>query len=178
MIDTASVRRELPAAIAVRISEHVPLAILDLGRKFIVNTRGEIFKEMADGDPKDLTVITGLTFSDITVGTEPRSAPFEAVMAVFRLARDEGGRIPFEKFRQIHVDRDMGLTLHAADRIKAVKIGFDDYREKFRKLESILSFLNSRHRFSNVDAIDLNNLNRIVVTPAATQPPGIDHKEA
>jgi len=44
-IADAEVSRELPNGIHIRITEHQPLAMLNLGRKFLINTAGEIFKE-------------------------------------------------------------------------------------------------------------------------------------
>ena len=177
LIAEASVSLELPSAITVRIKEHVPMAVLDLGRKFVINTDGEIFKEMDESDPRNLPVITGLTFADITVGGKPRSGPFKAVMAVLQLSKTGNGILPNTKIKRIDVDREIGLTLYAMDRIKTVKVGYDDYREKFRKLGNVLLYLETRNQFSHLESIDLNNLNRIVVTPAGTESPDRDHKE-
>ena len=176
-IADASVGRELPATIVIHIREHVPLAVLDLGRKFIVNTHGEIFKELEDADAVNLPAVTGLTFADITVGEGPLSMPLSAVLAVLRLGRENHSVIANSSIQRIHVDREIGLTLYTADRIRAVKIGYNDYRKKFQKLESLLSYLQSHKGFLQLESIDLNNLNRIVVTPDTTSAPDGDHKE-
>ena len=173
----AEVSRELPSGINVRIQEHKPLAILDLGRKFIINTSGEIFKEMAASDPDHLPIISGLQFSDINVRGKPLSIPFKAVMNVMELGQKSESVLPYKQLKLIQVDREMGLTIYAFDRIKAIKIGYNNYPDKYAKLKNILLYLKKRRRFSHIESIDLNNLNRIVVNPMKRESPAGNHKE-
>jgi len=173
----AEVSRELPSGINIRIQEHKPLAILDLGRKFIINTSGEIFKEMAASDPDHLPIINGLRFSDINVRGKPLSIPFKAVMNVMELGQKSESVLPYKQLKLIQVDREMGLTIYAFDRIKAIKIGYNNYPNKYAKLKSILLYLKKRRGFSHIESIDLNNLNRIVVNPMKIESPAGNHKE-
>ena len=173
----AEVSRELPSGINVRIQEHKPLAILDLGRKFIINTSGEIFKEMAASDPDHLPIISGLQFSDINVRGKPLSIPFKAVMNVMELGLKSESVLPYKQLKLIQVDREMGLTIYAFDRIKAIKIGYNNYPDKYAKLKNILLYLKKRRGFSHIESIDLNNLNRIVVNPMKRESPAGNHKE-
>ncbi len=173
----AEVSRELPSGINIRIQEHKPLAILDLGRKFIINTSGEIFKEMAASDPDHLPIISGLQFSDINVRGKPLSIPFKAVMNVMELGQKSESVLPYKQLKLIQVDREMGLTIYAFDRIKAIKIGYNNYPDKYAKLKNILLYLKKRRGFSHIESIDLNNLNRIVVNPMKRESPAGNHKE-
>jgi len=173
----AEVSRELPSGINIRIQEHKPLAILDLGRKFIINTSGEIFKEMAASDPDHLPIINGLRFSDINVRGKPLSIPFMAVMNVMELGQKSESVLPYKQLKLIQVDREMGLTIYAFDRIKAIKIGYNNYPNKYAKLKNILLYLKKRRGFSHIESIDLNNLNRIVVNPTKIESPAGNHKE-
>ncbi len=173
----AEVSRELPSGINIRIQEHKPLAILDLGRKFIINTSGEIFKEMAASDPDHLPIISGLQFSDINVRGKPFSIPFKAVMNVMELGQKSESVLPYKQLKLIQVDREMGLTIYAFDRIKAIKIGYNNYPDKYAKLKNILLYLKKRRGFSHIESIDLNNLNRIVVNPMKRESPAGNHKE-
>jgi cell division protein FtsQ len=176
-ITEAEVSRDLPSGINIRIKEHQPLAILDLGRKFLINTSGEIFKEMEISDPDQLPMITGLSFSDINAGDEHRSIPFNAVMNVLELGQKCKSVLPYELIKKIHVDREIGLTVYAFDRIKEIKIGYNDYPNKYDRLKNILAYLKERKGFSHLESIDLNNLNRIVIHPTKTDSPPRGHKE-
>ena len=176
-IEEAEVSRELPTGISIRIKEQQPLAILDLGRKFIINTHGEIFKEMDASDHCRLPVIGGLEFSDINVRGESRSVPFNAVMTILALGKKPESVLPCRLIKRIRVDREMGLTIYAFDHIKAIKIGYDDYPNKYEMLKNVLFYLKKNGNFSHLESIDLNNLNRIVVNPARIGSDAGGHKE-
>ena len=176
-ITEAEVSRDLPSGINIGIKEHKPLAVLDLGRKFLINTSGEIFKEMAASDPDQLPIISGLEFSDINTRDKPRSMPFNAVMNVLELGQKSNSVLPCKLIKKIRVDREMGLTIYAFDRIKAIKIGYNDYPNKYDRLKNILVHLKERRGFSYLESIDLNNLNRIVVHPTKMESPAGGHKE-
>ena len=176
-IAEAEVSRDLPYEIYIRIKEQKPLAILDLGRKFLINTSGEIFKEMAVSYPDQLPIVSGLEFLDINVRDKPRSIPFKAVMNVLELGQKSNSVLPYKLIKRIQVDREIGLTIYAFERIKVIKIGYNDYPNKYARLKNILAHLKKRRGFSHLKSIDLNNLNRIVVNPTKRKSPAGGHKE-
>jgi len=176
-IEDAEVRRELPSGINITIKEQEPLAVLDLGRKFIINTHGEIFKEMDKADHYSLPMISGLEFSDINVKGEARSIPFDAVMKILRLGQNSGSVLPCKLIKRIHVDREMGLSIYAFDHIREIKIGYHNYPDKYSMLKDVLYYLKKNGGFSRLESIDLNNLNRIVVNPAKIESAAKGHKE-
>lgn len=182
----AEIRRSIPSSLDIKIEEHVPLAILDLGHKFLINTKGEIFKAWEKSDPPDLPIINGLEFSDLKVygrsirssrgrfgndyriadGIQANSIPFDAVMNVLHLGQTSGSILPNRRIKKIQVDREIGLTLYAAfNRIKIINLGFDDYADKYHVLKNLLAYFKNHHSISDFDRIDLNNLNRVVVNP-------------
>lgn len=193
-IAAAEVRRELPDGIYIKIKEHAPLAVLDLGRKFLINTEGEIFKECSASDPENLPIISGLEFSDLNIPGKRRpprlsdpaatsmsallprearrtdsgqaqSKPFDAVLYVLQLGQKSESILPNRLIKRIHVDREIGLTLYAFDGIKAIKLGYQEYPDKYVRLKNVLFYLKKSQIFSDFDSIDLNNLDRIVVNP-------------
>ena len=176
-IEDAEVRRELPSGINIRIKEQKPLAVLDLGRKFIINTHGEIFKEMDEADHYNLPMISGLEFSDINVKGESRSIPFDAVMNILGLGQKPESVLPYSLIKKIYVDREMGLTIYAFDHIREIKIGYNNYPDKYAMLKDVLYYLEKNGGFSRLESIDLNNLNRVVVNPAKIESVAKDHKE-
>ena len=176
-IEDAEVRRELPSGINIRVKEQKPLAVLDLGRKFIINTHGEIFKEMDKADHCNLPMISGLEFSDINVKGESRSIPFDSVMKILGLGQKPESVLPYSLIKKIHVDREMGLSIYAFDNIREIKIGYNNYQDKYAMLKDVLFYLEKNGGFSRLESIDLNNLNRIVVNPAKIESAAKDHKE-
>ena len=170
-IADAEVSRELPDGINIRIKEHKPIAIIDLGRKFLINDQGEIFKELASSDLDNLPVIIGLEFSDLDVSGldvsgKFRNIAFNAVMDVLQLGRKAGSIIPNTLLKVIRVDRETGITLYAFKDIKAINLGYNNYSDKYERLKRVFFYMEKEHNFSDFDTIDLNNLDRIVVNPA------------
>jgi cell division protein FtsQ len=174
-IAEAQVSREIPSGLTISVQEHKALAMVDLGQKYLMNTRGEIFKAWEPSDPEDLPVVSGLNLSDLTVygrsqpvrddsATED-SPPFQAVMRILQLGGKKGSILPNREVRQIHVDQQIGLTVHAFKRGNIINLGFSDYAGKFRMLSRLLAYLKRHRSISDFDRIDLNNLKRVVVKP-------------
>lgn len=196
-IDEAEITREIPSGLIIRIKEHEPLAIVDLGHKFLINEKGEIFKEWTPSDPTNLPVVSGLNISDLAAqvkheplnsGTpsevERRSedaqnhcSPLDAVMHVLRLGKESGSVLPNRLIKQIRVDREIGLTLHVLTPVKTINLGYHKYSDKFTMLKHIIAALRKKRNSPIFDRIDLNNLNRIVVCPKRINVPAGDDKE-
>jgi hypothetical protein len=71
----------------------------------------------------------------------------------------------------------MGLTIYAFDHIREIKIGYNNYQDKYAMLKDVLFYLEKNGEFSRLESIDLNNLNRIVVNPVKIESAARDHKE-
>ena len=192
-IADAEIRRVIPDGLYIKVKEHTPLAIIDLGRKFLLNENGRIFKEWTDADPADLPLVSGLSPTDIRLHGKtaarrsvrdgnpsqpghPHNDPFEAVMEVLRLGKQSRSILSNSNIRQIQVDREIGISLLAFKQMKTIVLGYDDYPHKFNMLRDILSYDKHRRSFPDFDRIDLNNVNRIVVNPVRKILSG-DHKE-
>ena len=176
-IAEAEISREIPAGINIRVREHEPLAILDMNRKFILNTQGEIFKEWKATDPVDLPIVSGLDFSDLNVGAVTYSQPFNAVMAVLKLGQNAGSVVTNRQIRRIEIDRDIGLTIHVNNGLGTIKLGYDDYADKYKRLQEVLFYFRSGKDFEKVRSIDLNNPDRIVVNINTGASSAMGHKE-
>lgn len=156
----------------------------DFVLKFMINAYGEIFKKWnPSDDPNDLPLITGLHFSDINIsgGERFQSVPYNSVMNVLRLGRQTGSIIPNSLIKKIKVDREMGITLQltrrskpdmSANQIREIKLGYNNYPEKYDKLKRMISYLKKKQQLVNINFIDLNNLNRIVVSECGMQNAG------
>jgi len=177
-IADAEVVRELPSGILIKISEHKPFAILDLGRLFLINEYGEIFKEANTSDLTNMPVVKGLEYSDLNVAGESRSETLGAVMDVLKL-NTRTGNMMFDLFSidQIKVDREIGLTLHSKGPIKTVCIGFNNYANKYQRLKDVFCYLDKKSKLKTIDSIDLIRANRIVIRPGKTSATAVTKKE-
>lgn len=189
-IAEADVQRVIPAGIHIRIKEHRGVAVIDLGRKYLIDESGVIIKELSPSDTGNLPIVRGLRYADIKIpaavnkfesiqsGTaasakrstglqQSMASVYDAVVAVLSLGSSPESVLPNRQIKQISVDREMGLTLYAFDRTKTIQLGFNDYSSKYAMLKTVLNFLNqgSAWNFQDIDWIDLKNLNRIVINP-------------
>jgi cell division protein FtsQ len=192
-IAEAEVRREIPSGLYIRIKEHVPLAIVDLDRKYIINEHGRVFKEWTASDPDTLPLVSGLQLTDFKAQAKsgalapPRAKPapdhhrnarpLEAVMQVLTLGKQARSILPNRNIKQIRVDREIGITLEAFKQIKTIVLGYHNYPLKYAMLKNILIYRKQKRNFPDFDRVDLNNVNRIVVNPVRLKTPGGDQKE-
>ena len=177
-VASANVVRRMPDGLTIRITEHIPLALIDLGRTFILNTKGEIFEEKAPSPGLHLPVVRGLAYFDIQSDGHSEKDPFNAVLSVLRLGQNPETVLGNPRIRSIQVDRQLGLTLYPFGDTAAIHLGYSDYPEKYRRLEKVLAFCRQRERFRRLHFIDVNNVNRIVVHPVGAGAAGDDKREA
>ncbi|MEJ2158005.1 MAG: FtsQ-type POTRA domain-containing protein [Desulfobacteraceae bacterium] len=162
-ISEASVAREIPGTIRIAISEHRPLAVLDLGRKFIINQKGRIFKEHAKRDPQALPVVTGIAISDISLGDDRLTPAVQVLLEVLELSKADKSILPYDQIRKLHMDAEMGITLSVWENERKIKLGFARFEYKYRQLKKLLPHLKYNPNWKGFQMIDLTNPDRIVV---------------
>lgn len=176
-IADAEVGRVIPAGIYIKIREHDPLAVIDLDRRFLLNKQGEIFKEWETTDPVNLPVIDGLEFSDLNIDGRSFSRPFSAVLSVLKLGQKDGSAVTNKETYRIEVDRDIGLTIHVNNSLNVVKLGYDNYPDKYRRLKEVIYYFRKNGQSRKFRSIDMNNPDRIVVNINQEDSTAVGHKE-
>lgn len=161
----AEIARILPATIVISIREHVPLAILDIGRPLLLNASGDVFKEKSDAEQLDLPVIAGLDYADLRRPENLEGTPLGAAMEILKILSGEPDALAAFSANAVAVDRDLGLTLYTSGPIKSVFMGYDDYTAKYDKLNELIAYMKQNKRFPDIDAIDVSNPDRIVARP-------------
>lgn len=152
-IASVEVHRELPPALAVRVTERRAAAVVELGGLYLVDDRGEVFKRAVPGDGLDLPVITG-------IGREAwveRQAEVEPLLsaALALLARwSERGLDRRAAVSELNVHPDYGTTLWAGDDGVEVRLGQGDLPEKLQRLERVLSAIDAEGQRAEVLHLD------------------------
>ncbi len=187
-VSEAAIRRVIPSGLRISIREHQPLAILDLGRRFLIDDNGKIFKELDRSDPQDLPTVSGLTYSDLDLDPSPRlpafrpseavaatafdsrrrhSSIYKSAVSLLLLVHRQSAAGSTQRIRSVRADREIGVTLHTFDRNQTIQMGFGDYARKLDVLESILAFTGDPDawRQGEIESIDLKNPDRVVVHP-------------
>ena len=187
-IAEAALRWEVPSNLYISVREHEPIAIVDLGKKFLLNSAGEIFKEWEPADPTDLPVIRGLKVSDLRLadrsGAAPPlawpwfqlpsppaapSRPMEAVMELLAQAAAHESGLPLRQVRTIRVDRELGLTVETDAEAQTIRLGYNEYGSKLRLLSDLMGFMKSQSGLAGFQRIDLTDMNRVIVNPVKTE---------
>jgi len=181
-IAEAQITRLLPSEIQIYIKEHEPAALLDIGKKFVVNRLGKVYKQHSISDPDNLPVVMGLKYSDINELNEFDSIPFKAVMNVLQFGYQFESVLPNSLIESISIDKEIGITLFMIPgnnqvRINRIRLGYNNYFEKYNKLKNLLVYFEKQEDFLRIDSIDLTNLDRVVVNPIRTESLARDHKE-
>ena len=161
-IAQAEVYRDPVKKIRMRVREHRPLAVIDLGRCFVLNESGEIFKEATEAESVALPVITGVEYADWRPGNAPDARLFSAVMEILAIRHSGGDLFAGNAIREIQVDRDIGLTLLLEGPVPAMRIGYGDYRRKERRAAEILSFIQHADGIPAISDLDLQSPEFIV----------------
>ena len=153
------------------------MAVIDLERKFLINKKGEIFKEVKDNEGESLPIVKGLNYSDLKVSGSTESRIYGAVMDVLKFTAEPGSAIYGKGLGTIKVDREMGLSICSFSNIGEINLGFDNYFSKLNRLKNVLFFVKRNSEYERVDSIDLNNLDKIVVRPVFTGQMASEGKE-
>ena len=184
----ASVQRIIPDTIQVHITEHMPLAVIDMGRKYLLDTQGIIFTEKKTQEANHLPVVRGLSYADLSLakGRQPRQSlpkpppsvgvlqlsagradPYRAMMEVLRMGSRKDAIVPNAEVKTVQIDRQMGLTLYAFENVIEIRLGFDHYQQKYAALKKVLRRVDSvaNQQWGGIRSIDLKNPHRIVLNP-------------
>ena len=172
-IAEAQVSRAIPDRLRIKIREHTCLAVLDLGRRFLLSDEGRVFKELAPGETLDVPVVSGLTYADLELNADGPTPILRAVMQVLKPRQRSRRPELLGRIRELHADPALGLTLFLGDErqpggYRTVVLGFGDFDEKYATLERIDAYLRKNGHEAGFTSIDLNNLNRIIVHPMGT----------
>ncbi len=157
-IDRVSVTRQWPSTLAIRVTEHVPLALVNSGeadrqRLFYVDRSGRLFAPVMTSRDVDFPVITGtpeqLAVKDGKI--TGKSAAAEA-LHFLRLAR-KSVVLPVQAVSEIHVDKEEGLIVYLVERPFPIYLGVNNIKRKFDRLQNIVRDLYRRQEFDRIAEI-------------------------
>lgn len=161
----ARVGREIPDRLVIRVREHEPLALLDLGEKYLMSREGTIIKRWETADGTAFPQVSGLAYSDLPLAGDEQTQSFAALMQVLRVAQADDGALSIDRLAKIDVDKELGITLHATGPVKSVRIGFAKYEEKYRRVERLLAALDRGPEDPALEITAIESDSRIVAGP-------------
>ncbi len=169
-IESASVSRVLPNRLSISVTEHQPLAVVQVAGdvKLIINRKGRPFTELMpeDGLAGTLPEIKGPVLEKTEGSHAFNGIAFEAAMAL--LKKETGLDI-----RHIYCNENTGITVETANlfpaalsvdnRLVSLKLGFDRFPQKLKQAETIVSYMKQYMPHKQIHAMDLFSTQTIFV---------------
>lgn len=157
-VDEVQLKRVLPDKLEIKISERKPVAIVYLDTPYYIDRGGTIFKKIADNDPTDYPIITGIDRCRYSKDEGILSHALDLIEWIGDLDREDPIQVS-----EVHIDKDLGLTLYTLDPRIQVEMGVDRFKEKYTYLRRLLTFMQKNGGDGNITWINLNCGERIFV---------------
>ena len=159
-IEEVRVRKVFPNKISIQVKERKPIAILQLEDLYYIDSQGVIFAPAGDHDGYNYPFLTGLTRQ--TLEREPEQAKRLMMKALELLANlSQRKAPPLEEISEIHMEKVFGIECFTKNEGIEVRMGWDRFGEKLKRLSIIWSDL--RKRGITPVSIDCSDLKRMVV---------------
>jgi cell division protein FtsQ len=164
-LDEVRVYKTMPDTVSIDIVEHHPRLLVSLGRLYLLDDKGNLFKELEAGENPNLVIVSGFTEDDLlsrTPGVKTALAEIFSLVGVLETRQDA---FKLDQISEINFDAVRGLTLFARRGELEVKVGFGAYEEKFRRLNRVEAHLKQHGQFEDVAYINLEASPRVIVRP-------------
>ncbi len=165
-ISEVSVRRKLPDALMIQITEHTPGIFVSLNEVYVANKDGDLFKRLSSRDGLLFPVLTGLDLDATEFDSyRQKGTVKEAIEIVETL---EKYRTVFGRVEEIHFDGDLGWSIvtrspNKNDRILRTHLGITALR-RITVARDVLNHLKEIKRDPEVIWVDgVKNPDRIHV---------------
>ncbi len=116
-IESARVRRQLPDALVIDVTEHTPAILASLGDVYLADGEGRLFKRLSAADGIELPVVTGLTREDAARKPDEVQARMREAIALARAVEHEGNGLG--RPDELHWDPALGWSVLVAPRADA-----------------------------------------------------------
>jgi cell division septal protein FtsQ len=162
-IDHVKVRKVFPDRIWVEVVERRPIAILQLEELYYIDAKGVIFSPVGDRDEYNFPFLTGLNRETLEKNPGEANRLIMKALELLRIAEREKAS-PLEEISEIHMEKTFGVHCFTQVEGLEVRMGWEDFGEKLKKLSLIWSDL--RKRGWAAVSIDCSDARRVVVKRA------------
>lgn len=152
-IEAAEVRRSLPDAVRISVTERKAAALISLGQTMLATRDGEVFKALELGDPTDLPVITCMDEEKIAEDAEGAKATIREALDLLTdyAGTKVGAKLPAE---ELCVRKDGSFALVIGKEGLSLRLGRAPYRRKLAQAERVIYELERRRAKADVILLD------------------------
>lgn len=159
-VETVRIRRYFPDSLSISVTEREPVAVVNMGFIYYLDTKGNVFKVLNQGDRLDYPVVTGFNEEEMTGNPAGTREALRQTCDLLKILREKGSFI-LADVSEIHYDKGYGFTLFTASGALPVKIGSSDFAAKLERFARIYRDLMAQR--STLQYIDLDYSDKIVV---------------
>ncbi len=143
-IEKVKVNRALPSTLSIELTEREAGAIATIGdRLYLVTKTGEPFKEIEDGDPFDLPVITGIEADDLA---RDRAGAIERIATALEITRhyERIGLSRIYPIQEVHLAPGGSASVTLGKAGVTVHLGTGPWRKKLLMAERVMQRLGQK----------------------------------
>ncbi|MCM0080202.1 FtsQ-type POTRA domain-containing protein [Geomonas sp. Red32] len=159
-IERVQVRRYFPHTISIALTERSAAAVANVGCLYYLDAKGNLFKQLAEGDRLDYPLITGVAEEDLEKDPSGSHEAFASALKLVDTLR-KGKGFGMEDVSEIHYDKGYGFTLFTMAGGIPIKLGKGDFDEKLARFSTI--YANLKPQMQALDYIDLDYTDKIIV---------------
>ncbi len=159
-VEKLKVRRRFPGTLSIDITERVPVAVVNMGYLYYLDSKGEIFKPLTEGDRLDFPVITGISEEDLLKDADGTKIMLTTALGLMEMLK-KGTVFRLSDVSEIHLDKGYGYTLFTTQGGIPVKLGNSDFQGKLARFSQIYKELMAQ--IASLEYVDLNYPDKIVV---------------
>lgn len=160
-IASVSIRRNFPHTLSIDVVERQPVGVVSMGYLYYLDSRGEIFKPLQEGDSLDFPVITGLAEDDLLRDPAGAKETLKGVLELLQQLQKGSSGVKLADISEIHYDKGFGYTIFTINRGLPIRLGMGEFDEKLDRLSRVYSEL--QPQIPMLQYIDLDYSDRIVV---------------
>jgi cell division protein FtsQ len=162
-IRSASVNREAPNRIAIRVEERVPIAAVVLDKIVYLDGDGFVLPPVRSESVFDLPILTGtLSRGELTPGKLCTMLDVREALTVLSIAQQVSDEL-YRRISEVHVEGEKDIVLYTAEYGVPVVFGRGDTAAKMVKLYSFWKEFVSHRGAQELQYIDLRYQDQVVV---------------
>ncbi len=160
-IEGVTIRKAFPNTVQIDVKERKPIAIVQLEELlYYIDGKGVIFCRAGDGDGYNYPFLTGLNREAMEKDSDESKRLLGKALEALLVAEQEKGT-PLGEVSEIHIEKISGIHCISKAEGLEVKMGWDGYPEKVKRVSLIWTDL--KRRGLTADSIDCRDVNRMVV---------------
>jgi hypothetical protein len=154
-IEDASIRRDFPRRVVLRVRERTPVAIALLDELYYVDRSGVVMSRVRAQDNHDLPLITGVGGADLDGGS---ALLLRRAVRLIRLCQRYGCGTGLS---EVHVDVARGVTIMPLHHPTSIVLGWGRWRAKLARTTRVLAAWEGRE--ARLAQLDASFANQVVV---------------